>query len=480
MHLLDGADAASFTVDAGTGQLRTAAGVNYNFEAKDRYTVAVVAEDGEGGDASIAVTVKVTDEDGEAPHTPAEPLLTGATTTSLTIAWTPPTNNGPPITKYTVEYRVLNTGNFAEWPHTGTTTSATIESLDESTIYQAVVRATNDEGTSLRSTRLLATTRAPHSTEPVHVRDSSHEEQQGGASGIPVTLIDSGFGPDLHGGRVTATFMDTVADADDVLYTQTDGGRTYRLEGLLFTGYSDFLVSGYMRHALAHENGIVWTASDQTTHYRPGDFDWFIEDGRPFKKTARAFANWMNDRNVLFVSSLENITARSVGSSLEAVYCDDFHAGGFDGRGWIPLCGEIDDYIAHSGDGKQNTVFAGAIYRGVAGAAIRDGGVFAANSIFVESPNDSTSHATAVLAAYASAMKAANPTWGAAKQRTELMRVARLQEYDFITGSTNDVGSLVTERRTIRVILPAFAPGTGNRLLTAQQTITVTVTDLAE
>ncbi len=101
-------------------------------------------------------------------------------------------------------------------------------------------------------------------------------------------------------------------------------------------------------------------------------------------------------------------------------------------------------------------------------------------AFFDESPNDSTSHATAVLAAYASAMKAANPTWGAAKQRTELMRVARLQEYDFITGSTNDVGSLVTERRTIRVILPAFAPGTGNRLLTAQQTITVTVTDLAE
>ncbi len=197
VHLLDGADAASFTVDSGTGQLRTAAGVNYNFEAKDRYAVAVVAEDGEGGDASIAVTVKVTDEDGEAPHTPAEPLLTGATTTSLTIAWTPPTNNGPPITNYTVEYRVLNTGNFAEWPHTGTTTSATIENLDKSTIYQAVVQATNDEGTSLRSTRLLATTRAPHSTEPVHARDSSHEEQQGGASGIPVTLIDSGFAPPL-------------------------------------------------------------------------------------------------------------------------------------------------------------------------------------------------------------------------------------------------------------------------------------------
>ncbi|MDE0365527.1 MAG: fibronectin type III domain-containing protein [Gammaproteobacteria bacterium] len=459
---LEGADAASFTVVADTGQLRTRNDVDYNFEAKDRYSIRVVADDGKGGRASIDVTVELTDEDGEAPGKPAEPLLTGATTTSLTVTWTPPDNSGPAIVDYDLGYRVLNTGSFADWPHHGTATSATIENLDHSTIYQVVVKARNDEGTGLNSARLLATTRAPRSTEPVWVRDSSREEEQGSADGIPVTLIDRGFGPDSHGGRVTATYMNSIADADKVLYTQTDGGRTYRLEGLLFSWYSDFLVSGYVRHALRYGDGIVWTASDQTTHYRPGDFDWFVENGRPFKKTAKAFADWMKDRNVLFVSSMENITARHVGDILEAVYCDDYHAGGFDGRGWIPLCGEIDDYIAHSGVGQEITVFAGSIDRGAAIGAIRGDGVFAANSIYVESPRGSTSHATAVLAAYASALKAANPTWTASKLRRELMRIAREQEYDYITGTTNASNSLVTERRTIRLILPAFAPGTGN------------------
>ncbi len=461
-YSLGGADAASFTLVADTGQLRTRDGVDYNFEAKDRYAMRVVADDGKGGSASIEVTVELTDEDGEAPGKPAEPLLTGATTTSLTVTWTPPENSGPAIDDYDVGYRVLNTGSFTDWLHDGTGTSTTIENLEHSTIYQVVVKARNDEGTGLNSARLLATTRAPHSTEPVWAGDSSREEEQGGADGIPVTLIDRGFGPDSHGGRVTATYMDSLADADEILHTQTDGGRTYRLEGLLFSWYSDFLVSGYVRHALSYDDGIVWTASDQTTHYRPGDFDWFVENGRPFKKTAKAFADWMKDRNVLFVSSMENITARHVGGILEAVYCDDYHAGGFDGRGWIPLCGEIDDYIAHSGVGQQITVFAGSIDRRAATGAIRGDGVFAANSIYVESSGGSTSHATAVLAAYASALKVANPTWSASKLRQDLMRIAREQEYDYYTGTSDASNSLVSERRTIRLILPAFAPGTGN------------------
>ena len=88
---LAGADAASFTVVADTGQLRTRNGVDYNFEAKDRYSIRVVADDGNGGSASIEVTVELTDEGGEAPGKPAEPLLTGATTTArrktTTTSW---------------------------------------------------------------------------------------------------------------------------------------------------------------------------------------------------------------------------------------------------------------------------------------------------------------------------------------------------------------------------------------------------------
>ena len=462
-YRLEGADAGSFNLVEETGQLRTRDGVDYNFEANSRYSVVVRADDDQGGNASIEVTVELIDEDGEAPEKPAEPVLTGRTMTSLTVTWTPPENAGPKIIDYDVGYRLLNTGAYTDWPHDGTHTVASIENLDHSTVYQVVFRARNDEGTSLLSTRMLAATLAPHSTEPVWIRDSAQEVEQGDGTGTPVTLIDRLFGENEHGGRITGTFMDSVADANHALYAQTDGGRTYRLEGLLFTGYSDFLVAGYIRHAQRYEDGIVWTANDQTSHYRPGDVGWIVENDRPFKQTAKAFAAWMNHQNALFITSLENITARGAGPSREAVYCDDFYPGGFDGRGWIPLCGELDDYIAHSGIGQRNTVFAGSIDGGYATGAIRAGGVFAPNAIYVESPDGSTSHATAVLAAYATELKFANPTWGASKLREELLRVAREQQFDYLTGATDERGSLVSETRTIRVILPAFAPGTGNR-----------------
>ena len=463
-YSLEGADAANFYVVRTTGQLRTRDGVEYNFEAKSSYSLVVRADDDEGGSATIAVTVELLDEDGEAPGRPPVPLLTGAAMTSLSISWSPPANPGPEITGYDVGYRVLNAGAFADWPHDGTQTAATIENLDHSTPYQLIVVAHNDEGTGPISRRLLAATRTPHTTEPALVADSSHAEEQGFEGGVPVTLVDRIFGADGHGARITRTYMDTVADADRARHTQTDGGRDYRLEGMLLLGYSDFLATGYIGHALDHGDGIVWSASDQSTPYRPGDFDWFVENGRPFTKTARAFANWMQNRNVLLVSSIENATARRVGSAFEPVYCDEFLPGGFDGLGWIPLCGNLDDYIAHSGTGQDNTVFAGGIDDEVAVGAIQGDGVFAPHTIHVESPDGSTSHATAVLAAYATEMKFANPTWSAAKLRQELIRVAREQEYDYFTGRSNEFGTgSILEKRIIRVILPAFAPGTGNR-----------------
>ena len=62
-YSLSGADAASFTIDSGTGQLKTA--VMFDYEAvpvKRSYSVTVTASDNKGGmDASIAVTINVTD-----------------------------------------------------------------------------------------------------------------------------------------------------------------------------------------------------------------------------------------------------------------------------------------------------------------------------------------------------------------------------------------------------------------------------------
>ncbi len=110
------------------------------------------------------------------------------------------------------------------------------------------------------------------------------------------------------------------------------------------------------------------------------------------------------------------------------VYCDDYpHIKGVIGDEdyWIPPCGALDDYIAYSGVPRERTIFVGAIRDGtIVASAVRAGGAFEQNTIYVESPDGSTSHATPVLAAYATNLAAANPAWGATRLKQELMAFA--------------------------------------------------------
>ena len=58
-YTLSGADAASFSID-NTGQIATKSGVVYDYETKASYSLTVNVNDGNGGTASIAVTVILT------------------------------------------------------------------------------------------------------------------------------------------------------------------------------------------------------------------------------------------------------------------------------------------------------------------------------------------------------------------------------------------------------------------------------------
>ena len=146
-YTLEGADAASFDIVSGSGQIRTKAGVTYNHEAKSTYTVIVKADDGNGGTDTIAVTITVTDVD-EPPGRPAAPTVSATTgsTTSLDVTWTAPTNTGPAIASYDLQYRAGTSGNFTNGPQNVTGTSAAIGSLAADTSYEVQVRATNAEG----------------------------------------------------------------------------------------------------------------------------------------------------------------------------------------------------------------------------------------------------------------------------------------------------------------------------------------------
>ena len=101
-YRLSGADADSFAIDASTGQIQTKG--TYNFEQKDSYSLIVYVSDGEGGEASLAAGIAITDID-EPPGQPAPPSVSAIAPTTLTVIWTEPSNTGPEITDYDVQYR---------------------------------------------------------------------------------------------------------------------------------------------------------------------------------------------------------------------------------------------------------------------------------------------------------------------------------------------------------------------------------------
>ena len=152
-----GADASKFSIVASTGALTFASAPNFEAPADtdtdNGYVVVVRAMSGTGERVKTAdqtITVTVTDMEGEAPGVPAAPLVSSASVTSVTAAWTAPANAGPAITDYDYRHRV--TSPQGSWTEVTTTTitalSATITQLTEDTEYDVQVRATNDEGTS--------------------------------------------------------------------------------------------------------------------------------------------------------------------------------------------------------------------------------------------------------------------------------------------------------------------------------------------
>ncbi len=86
-YSLGGTDAASFSIDSTTGQLRTDASLDY--ETKNAYTVTITVSDGNGGSDSITVTINVTDVDETLPN--SAPVFSGE---SITRSVAENTNSG--------------------------------------------------------------------------------------------------------------------------------------------------------------------------------------------------------------------------------------------------------------------------------------------------------------------------------------------------------------------------------------------------
>ena len=148
-YSIAGADAGYFTIDD-NAQLRTSANsLDYESGPGKEAVVEITAEDNNGQTATISVTVLVTDDcasNGEPPCAPGRPGVSSVSTSSLKVSWSAPrTPSGTSINWYEVQYRESEGGvNWIPRSLSGTDRSHTIENLDEGTVYEVQVRASND------------------------------------------------------------------------------------------------------------------------------------------------------------------------------------------------------------------------------------------------------------------------------------------------------------------------------------------------
>ena len=161
-YSLEDTDEAMFGIISTTGQIQTKAGKKYSYETDTSYSATVKVVDSSGSSDTITVTLNVTDQD-EPPLTMNQPAVsaTPASTPSLEVSWTEPTNTGRPnIDSYDLQYREGTTGDFIDGPQNQSGMSAAIGNLTADTEYEVQVRATNAEGDGPWSQTRTGTTAA--------------------------------------------------------------------------------------------------------------------------------------------------------------------------------------------------------------------------------------------------------------------------------------------------------------------------------
>ena len=148
-YRLRGADADSFAIDAGTGQIRTQGA--YDFEAQSSYSVIARVSDGEGGRAIVVVGIAITDVD-EPPAGPPSRVVVVPGNSKLTVRWDAVSDEAgkPPVSGYEV---ALGQGENGKWQDglivdSRTDTSVTLTGLTNDQAYQVRVRTLNEEGAS--------------------------------------------------------------------------------------------------------------------------------------------------------------------------------------------------------------------------------------------------------------------------------------------------------------------------------------------
>ena len=184
-----------------------------------------------------SLTVNVTDVN-EPPDKPSAPNVTSNGETSLSVTWSAPTNTGPPINDYDVQYRVVDSGQFNNVTHTGAATQTIISNLAPSTTYQVQVKAKNVEGTSgwsdsgTGSTAAVVptVTIARHNDQGTSITEGDNVQFTLSADPVPTAdlMVTVSIGDSLQGGYLTGDIPKTIEiemrsrTADIILQTEDD------------------------------------------------------------------------------------------------------------------------------------------------------------------------------------------------------------------------------------------------------------------
>ena len=223
-----GTDQGAFNIGATDGVLTFKTAPNFedphDSDFENDYRVEVTATSGTGErekTATQTITVTVTDVNTEAPGKPAAPTVSSASATSLTVSWSAPTNTGPAIDDYDVQYRAGTSGGWTDGNHTGTATMATLTGLSENTAYEVQVRATNDEGTGDWSDAGSGTT--DDNAAPAFSSAATFDAAENQTAAGTVVAADSNAEDSVTGYAITG-------GADQALFEigATDGELTFK------------------------------------------------------------------------------------------------------------------------------------------------------------------------------------------------------------------------------------------------------------
>ena len=234
-YSITGTNSGKFTVSPATGQI-LAGEHDYDFETTTSYTLTLEVVDRYDGEDTITVTVTITNVI-EPPETPSAPTVTAGTQPrSLDVSWVAPTNTGPALNDYDLQYQRSGASSWSEWAHSGTSLSTIITGLIAGQTYHVQVKAKSPEGESNWSPQGSGDTnpnRAPtfaddggSGTTSRSIRETLGDAEDTGRNvGTAVTATDTDYGAISYSLSVADTASFSINPSTGQISTKS--GQSY-------------------------------------------------------------------------------------------------------------------------------------------------------------------------------------------------------------------------------------------------------------